>query len=489
MKLQVPAQMAGVAGPCPQCAATITAPTADAPAADGIPAAPHSHAAQQPPRQQVPQPQQPQQPVTQPVETHQAPGQPAPQQPRPAVDAARAATAATAATAQSPAAASGKRGAGEAPRRYWMRVVFPLVFLGALAITVLVVLQSVGIYEIYDFGKKKPGGGEPATPATPAGEAPAPAQPAAGNPGVPKPGESGGGAQAPVPGKPPGDARQAPVSVDPEGDPVPGEFPEFQPPPPDDPADGSTVPGAATPPKSPGEAAAAPPASAEEKSPPTAGSRAYRTLTSFLEATTLDERLPLMSKSRLSREQLEASCLAGRLGTVKSKRLAEMVPRDSDGMIQYLYFVSFEDKEEPQQRHRIVVQLVERPGVHPPRVHADAFIEHYEKKFGSYGLRPVGGVATFHCIAEVRTSDLAKNIPEAMKKDTVRFAIKTNPHGTAMFDAFLNKNSPLMDRVGPRKEFPYAESRFCILSFRWNTENPDMPYVELNDIVASGWEK
>ena len=98
-------------------------------------------------------------------------------------------------------------------------------------------------------------------------------------------------------------------------------------------------------------------------------------------------------------------------------------------------------------------------------------------------------MTTFHCIAEVRTADLAKNIPEEMKKETVRLVIKTHPRSSAMFDAFLNKNSPLMDKIGPGKQFPYVESRFCILSFRWNVVNPDKPYVELNDIVASGWEK
>ena len=122
-----------------------------------------------------------------------------------------------------------------------------------------------------------------------------------------------------------------------------------------------------------------------EQSPPAAGSPAYQILVQFLEATTLEERLPLIAKAELTDQQLKNSCLAGPLAPVKHKRLATMVPTDSNGMTQYFYYVTFEDKEETRQRYQMVVQLVERTGVHPPHVHATAFIEHYEKKFLHYG--------------------------------------------------------------------------------------------------------
>ncbi len=46
-----------------------------------------------------------------------------------------------------------------------------------------------------------------------------------------------------------------------------------------------------------------------------------------------------------------------------------------------------------------------------------------------------------------------------------------------MFDAYLNKNSPLMEHIGTRKDFPYIQPRFCVLSFRWNTTDPNHPYM------------
>lgn len=196
-----------------------------------------------------------------------------------------------------------------------------------------------------------------------------------------------------------------------------------------------------------------------------------------------------MTKSTRSQAQLMASCLAGPLKPVKSNYFSEMVPRLEDDMRQYLYYVAFEDKQEERERMKMVVQLVERPGIHPPRVHADAFIEHYEKLLDAYALKPSKKITTFHCIAEARTADLVKNLPEDLKGQMIRLVIMSHPGDKPAFDAFLNKNSPLMEQIGPRGAFPYVEPRFCVLSFRWNTKNPKYPYIELVDIVTLGWEK
>ena len=184
-----------------------------------------------------------------------------------------------------------------------------------------------------------------------------------------------------------------------------------------------------------------------------------------------------------------SSSLAAPLKTTKSVRLLEMVPRAEDNMTQYLYSVSFEDEAEDRQRHRIVMQVVERPGTHTPKVHADAFIDHYEKKFSTYAKTPNKNAVTFHCIAEARTASLAKELPVELKDSMIRLVIKSHPLAAPAFDAYLNKNSPLMKDIGPRKDFPYTEARFCVLSFRWNTTHPGKPYIELNDIVRQGWER
>jgi len=390
-----------------------------------------------------------------------------------------------------------------------MRVIFPLAFVIVAAALVLAVLQAVGIFNVWDYEASKkelisanPDKGLGDTPLT-TGNGKQPANDHT----------SGDTARSVTPDD------ETPSKVDPKGPTMPvikytpedGEFPELKLPAspsatisPDTGTSSTPPVTPVTPPPSrpvsplppPDATATNPPIipattlqNNAPPSPPKAGFLANKNLNLFLAANTLDERMALMSKSKRTREELMASCLAGPLRAVKSVRMVEMVPRAEDNMTQYLYFVSFEDPDEDQQRHRIVMQVVERPGIHAPRVHGDAFIEHYEKKFAQYAKHPNNEVTTFHCIAESRMAALSKDLPKELRESMARLVIKSHPRGSTVFDAYLNKNSPLMEHIGTRKDFPYIEPRFCVLSFRWNTTDPNHPYIELNDIVSQGWER
>jgi hypothetical protein len=369
-----------------------------------------------------------------------------------------------------------------------MRAIFPLAFLMVAAVLVLVVLHTIGIFNVWDFQNQQDklinntqhndrdsntgasheeGNDGDNTPANPA------SSDNGAKPNIPTPGED----TTPPPTPTPSPDTEPPLPIIKDNTAPEGEFPDLKlPPPPADPA-------------SAGNQAEPPPTTSQDESPPKAGFLANKVLDQFLSAKTLDERIPFMSKSSRTRQELTASGLAGPLKPVKSILMVEMVPREEDNMTQYLYYVSFQDEAEEQQRQRIVMQVGERPGNQPPRVHADAFFEHYEKKFTHYAKHPNNDVTTFHCIAEARTAELAKNLPKELKNKMVRLEIKTHPHGSAAFNAYLNKNSPLMEQIGPRKPFPYTEARFCVLSFRWNTTHQSHPYIELNDIVGQGWDR
>lgn len=529
MKLQVPAQMAGVTGPCPQCSASITAPQPSpagaanggaanitqspqpvAPAPQQAPVQPVQQQIQQPVQQQAPQQPPAQAPQETPPSANPQPVQknPAPRPESPKQQQEQNSPAEQEKAHQKPAQPAP---APAKPRARWMRVVFPLAFLIVAGALVLAVLQAVGIFNVWDYKNSQQEliSTQPVTTTDDGNE-----------PDIKDDQDNpAGGTDT---GNP--DQKTPPTPVI-KSTPEEGEFPELQLPPasPDTSNNPGTSAGTPTPPvtppassgttsstpPSPSVPAPAPPSppspvsppptappavtdngdSSNPPSPPKAGFLANQNLNLFLDAKTLDERMGLMSKSKHTREQLMASCLAGPLKAVKSVRMVEMVPRAEDNMTQYLYFVSFEDPKEDRQRHRIVMQVVERPGIHPPRVHGDAFIEHYEKRFAKYAKHPNKDVTTFHCIAEARTADLAKDLPKELKKTMIRLVVKSHPHGAAAFNAYLNKNSPLMERIGTRKEFPYTEPRFCILSFRWNTTDPNHPYIELNDIVQQGWER
>jgi len=381
-----------------------------------------------------------------------------------------------------------------------MRVVFPMAFLLIAAILVLVVLNAAGFVNLWDLDKikakisgKPDGANKPVTTA-PATTPATKIEPSVKTPSAePKvitqpPADPAPPVMTPAPQTTPPPTKPVVTPAPPSTSPPEGEFPDLTPP--------STV-STSPPGKEPVVKASSDPAtSPDAKSPPKAGSLvkdhrflANEILDKFLNAGSLDERLALMGKSRYTPEELQQSSLAGKFKPVKSNYFADMVPRLEDDMRQYRYYVSFEDKKEERDRLLMVLQVVERPGIHPPRVNGDAFIEHYDKKLDFYGMNPTKDATTFHCIAEARTADLAKNLPDDLKKTMIRMVVKTHPRGKPAFDAFLSKNSPLMERIGPRGDFPYVEARFCILTFRWNTTRPKQPFIELIDIVTMGWEK
>jgi len=228
----------------------------------------------------------------------------------------------------------------------------------------------------------------------------------------------------------------------------------------------------------------------EPASVPKVGYLADENLDVFLEAKTLDERLPYLLKGTTSPHEMQGTSLARPFKPVKSVRLLETRSGAENNMVEHLYMVKFEDPAHDDNRLNLIVLLVERIGKHPPLINADAFLEHYDNKLAKYALKPKSEAATFHCITEARTSDFADELPAEIRQSLVRLTIKNHPYYPAKFNAYLSKDSPLMSHVGSGKSFPYTSSRYCILSFKWNTTHPEHPYIELHDVVnSSGWEQ
>ena len=227
----------------------------------------------------------------------------------------------------------------------------------------------------------------------------------------------------------------------------------------------------------------------EPASVPKVGYLAGENLEAFLETKTLDERLPYLLKGTTLPNEMQSTSLARPFKPVRSVRLLETRSGAETNMVEHLYMVKFEDPAHDGNRLNLLVLLVERIGKHPPLINADAFLEHYDNKLAEYALKPSSEAATFHCIAEARTSDFANELPAKIRQSLIRFTVKNHPYYPAKFNAYLSKNSPLMSHVGSGKSFPYTTSKYCILSFKWNTTHPEHPYIELSEVVnSSGWE-
>lgn len=230
----------------------------------------------------------------------------------------------------------------------------------------------------------------------------------------------------------------------------------------------------------------------QEETKPTpvrkAGYFARGNLEAFLEAKTLAERLPYVLENQRSPARWQNSSLELPFRPVRSIRLLETSTGAETSMIQHLYMVSFEDTTQERDRQHLIILLEEHTGKHPPLIKADAFLQHYDEMLTKYADKPSGNATTFHCYAETQTSDFIKDLPDGIGNSMVRFIIKNHPYYPAKFDAYLDENSPLMTHVGNGKDLPYTISKRCILSFKWNTTDPEHPYIEVADIVSSrGW--
>ncbi|MDG1356883.1 MAG: hypothetical protein P8P36_01670 [Akkermansiaceae bacterium] len=222
-------------------------------------------------------------------------------------------------------------------------------------------------------------------------------------------------------------------------------------------------------------------------SKPLVGYLAQENLDVFLSAKTLDERLPFILEEERSPQTLKTSSLAKPFLPIKSIRLLETLSGSENNMVLHRYMLRFEDPTEPGQRLNMIALLIERIGKHPPLIQATAFLEHYDKALSQYAQQARPETATFHCIAEASTSDLTNELPDEIKNSLVRLSIKNHPYYPAKFNAYLSKQSPLMAQIGSGKSFPYTTSKYAVLSFSWNTSS-GTPYIELVDIISSnGW--
>jgi hypothetical protein len=224
-------------------------------------------------------------------------------------------------------------------------------------------------------------------------------------------------------------------------------------------------------------------------SKPVVGYLARENLDSFLSAKTLKERLPYILENQRSASALKGSSLAKPFMPVKSVRLLETLSGPENNMVLHRYMLKFEDPTQRGKRLNIIALLVERIGKHPPLIQAKAFLEHYDKSLSQYAQKPKPEAATYHCIAEASNYDANNALPEDIKSSLVRLTIKSHPYYPAQFDAYLSKNSPLMSHVGSGKSFPYTTSKYAVLSFKWNTTSAK-PYIELVDIINhDGWHE
>ena len=206
-------------------------------------------------------------------------------------------------------------------------------------------------------------------------------------------------------------------------------------------------------------------------------------LEKFLEAKTLEERLPFITKSKRSDGELAESCLAKPFPEVINRRSVHYMENRSDRHKEHFFEVFFQ--MDPAERAVPILVQLNDWGDGEIRVHPDAFIDLFDDRLGAYGEHPVKESATFHVVADAYKHCFDEIIPDWDKKSFLK--LRTHPRMAPRLIAYFNRRSELAKEISQPDALPWGESGICTVTVRWNTDLPDRPFVELVKMEGFTW--
>lgn len=206
-------------------------------------------------------------------------------------------------------------------------------------------------------------------------------------------------------------------------------------------------------------------------------------LEKFLLAKTLEARLPYMSNSKLSPEELKASALGLPFPEIINRRSIEYMENANDRHREHFFEVFFQMN--PNQRPVPILIQLNDWGDGKFLIHTDAFLDLYENKLGTFAESPVKGVHTFYVVADAYKHCFDDIIPDWEKKSVLK--LRAHSRMAPRLVAYFNRNSAIADQISEPHALPWGESGICTVTVEWNTETPKRPFVEVRRIDSFTW--
>ncbi len=218
----------------------------------------------------------------------------------------------------------------------------------------------------------------------------------------------------------------------------------------------------------------------DAKSP---GMEALAVLEAFLNAKSLDERLPII-ETKSSPEEISASCLKDALPPRRNVVIDAQESNPVEGVIDYYYNVDFE-----AENNRLNPQtlLVRTRGSSPPKVVIDPFLDLYGGRLAAYAAAPQEKGGQFQVIVYPVPSCSNERVRDREKKRTLKLLARVNNKEIA--EAYFSKASKIGEMlVDGTYNLSFGTPKACTVMLRWNTEeNQDYPYLEAIGIKRMDW--
>lgn len=213
--------------------------------------------------------------------------------------------------------------------------------------------------------------------------------------------------------------------------------------------------------------------------------RATAVVQDFLDATGLDERMPLII-SRRSQEQLAQSSLAGELPGHSIPKIERQISIPRELLTEFYFTVKFPEAPAPHPR-KLAVLVHQRGHEAPPRILADPFIDLFDGGVREFGAEPLDGFRTFHVLAEP-VSVCTDLVPDPDKKITLR--LRSHENGDELASAYTRKISEIGEMLNqPRSSLRWGQAHPCVVTVQWNREIPEQPFLELIRLDAITWNQ
>jgi hypothetical protein len=207
-------------------------------------------------------------------------------------------------------------------------------------------------------------------------------------------------------------------------------------------------------------------------------------LETFLAAPDAASRTELVEPAT-TQQELAATLLKGPLPDVA--RIAADLPeqRPEEQLTDFPFRVSFFVRDAPAVEFGV---LVRQRGSQPPRVFLPAFLDLVGGRLTEFTRQPNRRPpATFHVHLEPIADCYEKNVPGADRKFTLK--LHPGPAGKETARAYAANASSLKEQMdSPSSPIRWGIRRRATVTLRWNhKEDPERPYLELIDINSPDW--
>lgn len=221
--------------------------------------------------------------------------------------------------------------------------------------------------------------------------------------------------------------------------------------------------------------------SGSEKSPAVL---ANELLNAFLAAPDARSRIEMVEPAA-SESELAATLLKGPLPAVA--RVSPDLPQQhaEEQLTDYPFRVSFFIKDAPTVEFAI---LVRQRGAQPPRVFLPAFLDLVGGRLTEFTRQPNRRPpVVFHVHLEPIDGCYEKNVPGADRKFTLK--LLPGPVGREAARAYASNASRFREQMeSPSSPIRWGIRRRATVTLQWNhREDPEQPYLELVDINSPDW--